>query len=73
MVEAALGFENRSLGLSVVHIDAAMRRQCTHFNSQARGDILVRLKDLEITECALGYGCSRKQFMIDVKDCGYGR
>ena len=31
-------------------IDAAMRRQCTHVTSQARGDILVRSVDLEITE-----------------------
>jgi hypothetical protein len=67
VVVAALGFENRRLGLSVVDIDAAMRRQCTHFNSQARGDILIRSTDLEITDCALGYGCPRKQFVIDVK------
>ena len=67
MVVAALGFENRRLGLSVVDIDADMRRQCTHFNSQVRADILVRFTDLEITNCALGYGCSRKQFVIDVK------
>ncbi len=67
VVVAALGFENRRLGLSVVDIDAAMRRQCTHLNSQARGDILIRSTDLEITDCAQGYGCSRKQFVIDVK------
>ncbi len=77
---AALGFENRRLGLgnrrlglSVVDIDAAMRRQCTHLNSQARGDILVRTADLEITDKAQGYGSSRKQFVIDVKPVrGYG-
>ncbi len=65
----AVGFENRSLGLSVVKvdIDAAMRRQSTHLNSQARGDILVRSTDLEIKEYALGHGYARKQFVIDVK------
>ncbi len=42
MVVTAVGFESRRLGLSVVDIDAAMRRQCTHLNSQARGDIIVR-------------------------------
>ena len=31
------------------------------------GDILVRTTDLEITDRALGHGCSRKQFVIDVK------
>ncbi len=67
MVVAAFGFENRLLGLSVVDIDAAMCRQCTHLKSQARGNILICLTDLEITNCALGYGCSRKQFVIDVK------
>ena len=44
-----------------------MRRQCTHVNSQARGDILVRTTDLEITDRAQGQECSRKQFVIDVK------
>ncbi len=65
MVVASLGFENRRFGPSVADIDAAMHRQCTHFrvNSQGRGDILLRLTDqsyLEITACAMGYGCSRK-------------
>jgi hypothetical protein len=49
---SAVGFENRRLGLSVVDIDAAMRKQCTHPNSLARGDILVRSNDLEIKDCA---------------------
>ena len=48
-------------------IDAAMRRQCTHVNSQARGDILVRATDVEITDRVQGQGCSRKQFVLDVK------
>ena len=64
---AALGFENRQLGLSVVDIDAAMHRQCTHHNSQARGDILVRTTELEITDKAQGHYSARKQFLIDVK------
>ncbi len=59
---AALAFEHWCLGLSVVDVDAAMRRQCTHFNSQARRDILDRSTDLEIADCAtpVGYGCSQK-------------
>jgi hypothetical protein len=44
-----------------------MRRQCTHLNSQAHGDILVRSSDLEIKDCALGHGYAWKQFVIDVK------
>ena len=48
-------------------VDAAMRRQCTHVNSQARGDILVRASDVEITDRVQGQGCSRKQFVLDVK------
>jgi hypothetical protein len=66
-VVSALASENRRLGLSVVDIDAAMRHQCTHLSSQARGDILVRTADLEITDRAQGHGSSRKQFVIDVK------
>ena len=67
LVVAALAFENRRLALSVVDVDAAMRRQCTHVNSQARGDILVRASDVEITDRVQGQGCSRKQFVLDVK------
>ena len=67
MVVTALAFESRRLALSVVDIDAAMRRQCTHVNSQARGDILVRATDVEITDRVQGQGCSRKQFVLDVK------
>ncbi len=48
-------------------IDAAMRRQCTHSTSQARGDILVRTTDLEITDRVHSHGSSRLQFVIDVK------
>jgi hypothetical protein len=45
-----------------------MRRQCTHLNSQARGDIiLVRTTDLEITDKVQGHCSSRTQFVIDVK------
>jgi hypothetical protein len=55
-VVSALGFENRLLGLSVVDIDAAMRKLCTHPYSLARGDILVRSNDLEIKDCAAGHG-----------------
>jgi hypothetical protein len=43
LVVSAVGFENRRLGLSVVDIDAAMRKLSTHLNSLARGDILIRL------------------------------
>ena len=64
---SALAYENRRLGLSVVDIDAAMRRQCTHLSSQARGDILICTTDLEITDRAQGHCSSRKQFVIDVK------
>jgi hypothetical protein len=67
LVVSALGFESRRLGLSVVDIDAAMRKLCTHPNSLARGDILVRSNDLEIKDCAAGHGYARKQFVIDVK------
>jgi hypothetical protein len=63
LVVTAVGFENRSPGLSVVDIDAAMRRQCTHLNSQARGDTFVCSSDLEITDCALGHDY-RRQFVI---------
>ncbi len=47
---SALAFENRRLGLPVVDIDAAMLCQCSHANSQARGDILVHTTDLETTD-----------------------
>ena len=67
MVVTALAFESRRLALSVVDLDAAMLRQCTHVNSQARGDILVRATDVEITDRVQGQGCSRKQFVLDVK------
>ncbi len=67
----ALGFENRRLGLSVVDIYAAMLRQCTHYYTQALGDILVCTTDLDITDRAQGHCCSRKQFVIDPKT-GYG-
>jgi len=66
-VVSALAYENRRLGLSVVDMDATMRRQCTHINSQARGDLLVRTTDLEITDRAQRHHTSRKQFVIDVK------
>jgi hypothetical protein len=59
-----IGFEYRLLGLSVVDIEAAMLRQCTHQNSQVRGDILVSTTDLEITDRAQGHNCSRKQFVL---------
>jgi hypothetical protein len=67
LVVQALGFENRQLCLSVVDIDAAMRKQCTHTNSLARGDILVRSNDLEIKDFIAGHGYAREQFVIDVK------
>jgi hypothetical protein len=57
----------RRLALSVVDLDAAMRRQCTHVNWQARGDILVHATDVEITDRVQGQGCSWKQFVLDVK------
>ncbi len=60
--------ENRRVGLSVVDIDADMLRQCTHYNTKALGDILVRTTDLEITDPSQGCCCSRKQFAIDVKN-----
>jgi hypothetical protein len=66
-VVSALGFGNRRLGLSVVDIDATMRKQCTHSNSLARGDILVCSTDLEIKDCSEGHGYARKQFVIYVK------
>jgi hypothetical protein len=55
------------LGLAVVDLDAAMRRQCTHLTSQARADILVRTNELAITDRVQGHGSARKQFVIDVK------
>ena len=67
LVVAALAYENRRLGLAVVDLDAAMRRQCTHLTSQARGDILVRTNEVEITDRAQGHGTARKNFVIDVK------
>ncbi len=67
LIVNALGFENWRQGLSVVDIDAAMKRHCTHHNSQAWGEILVRTTDLEITDHVHGHCCSRKQFVIDVK------
>ncbi len=60
---SALAYENRRLGLSVIDKDATVRRQCT----QARGDLLVRTTDLEITDRAQRHHTSRKQFVIDVK------
>jgi hypothetical protein len=66
-VVSALTSENRRFGLSVVDIDAAMRRQCTHLSSQALEDIVFCTTDLEITDRAQGQGSSRKQFVIDVK------
>jgi hypothetical protein len=32
-----------------------------------RGDILVHTTDLEITDRVQGHGCSREQFVFDVK------
>jgi hypothetical protein len=46
---------------------AALTVVAAHHNSQARGDILVRTTDLEITDRVQGQGCSRNQFIIDVK------
>ncbi len=57
----AVWFESTRLGLSVVDIDATILRQCTHLNSQAHGDILVRSSDLEIEDC------DPTQFVSDVK------
>ena len=52
---SALAFEYRRLGLYVVDIDAAMRRQWTHLNAQARGGVLARTTDLGIiTDCVQG-------------------
>ncbi len=53
--------------MSDVDIDAAMWQQCTHQNSQARGNILVHATDLKINDQSQGHDCSRKQFAIDVK------
>ena len=63
----ALALESRRFALPVVDLDAAMRQQCTHVNSQARGDILVCATDVEITDRVQGQGCSWKQFVLDVK------
>ena len=67
VVVSAIAFESRRLGHSVVDIDAAMKRKCTHLNSKKRGDMLVRSKDLEITDKAKGHGVARTQFVVDVK------
>ena len=67
LVVSAIAYENRRLGLSVVDMDATMRRQYTHINSQAPGDFLVRTTDLQITDRAQGHNTSRKQFVLDVK------
>ena len=67
VVVAAVAFESRRLGHSVVDIDAAMKKKCTHLNSKKRGDMLVRSKDIEITDKAKGHGVSRTQFVVDVK------
>uniref|UniRef100_A0A7S0MI74 Uncharacterized protein n=1 Tax=Cryptomonas curvata TaxID=233186 RepID=A0A7S0MI74_9CRYP len=67
VVVAAIAFESRRLGHSVVDIDAAMKKKCTHLKSQKRGDMLVRSKDIEITDRAKGHGISRTQFVLDVK------
>ncbi len=65
---AALAYENRRFGLAVVDLDAAMRRQCTHLTSQARGDILVRTNEMaiQVTDQVPGHGSARKQFVIQV-------
>ena len=44
-----------------------MRKQCSHHNCQARGDILVRSTDVEITDCSAGHGYARKQYVLDIK------
>jgi hypothetical protein len=67
VVVSAIAFESRRLGHSVVDIDAAMKRKCTHLNSKKRGDMLVRSKDIEITDKAKGHGVARTQFVVDVK------
>ena len=67
VVVSAIAFESRRLGHSVVDIDAAMKRKCTHLNSKKRGDMLVRSKDLEITDKAKGHGVARTQYVVDVK------
>ncbi len=59
---SALSFENRLLGLSVVDIDAAMHKQCTHYNSLSLGDILVCSTDLEIKDCAARHGYAQNSF-----------
>jgi hypothetical protein len=43
-----------NLGLLVLDIDTAMQGQCTHLTSKARGDILARTTDLEMTGRANG-------------------
>jgi hypothetical protein len=67
VVVAAIAFESRRLGHYVVDIDAAMKKKFTHLNSMKRGDMLVRSKDIEITDKAKGHGVSQTQFEIDVK------
>jgi hypothetical protein len=68
LVVSALASENRRSSLSVVDIDAVMRRQCTHVTSQAcRGDILVRSVDQEMTDRTQGHCCFRRQFVLDVQ------
>ncbi len=69
LVVAVLAYENRRLGLAVVDLYAAMLCQCTHLTSQAqaRGDILVRTNEVEITDRAQGHCTARRQFVIDVK------
>ncbi len=66
---SAVGFGNRWLGLLVVDTDAAMRKQCTHPNSLARGDVLVLSTDLEIKVCAAGHGYALEQFVICQDSC----
>ena len=68
---AALAYENRRLGLAVVDLDAAMRRQCTHLTSQARGDILVRTYEVAITDRVQGHhdGSARKQLLLMLRLC----
>ncbi len=60
----ALGCENRRLDLSAIDIDAAMLRQCAHFNTHMLGDILVCTIDLDLAQ---GHCCCRKRCVIDVK------
>ncbi len=61
-------------------VDAAMLLQCTQVNSEAQEDILVRATNVEITDQVQGQGCSRKQFVLDVKtvamvggNCNWGK